>query len=263
MKTIQVTLSIFFTAVHKEIVQQWRTKRFLAVLAVFLLFGLGSPIMSSLVPEIIKSEPGGEELAKLLPPPSATDGVASYIEFLTTFGYFLAILLGMNAIAGEKETGTASLILSKPMPRWVFVLSKFTAQALVYASSFLAGTLALYYCTSILFGAVDLFMLIQVNLLMLLWMLIFCAVMLLASTIGRTVATAAGLGLGLSILIGLTRNIPHFGKWSPSGLMNWALALLSNPGSTAANPGVLIASLALILVFLIGSVVVFERQEIQ
>ena len=263
MKTIQVTLSIFITAVRKELLQQWQTKRFLVVLAVFLLFGLGAPVISNMTPELIKAEPGGEELAKLLPPPSAADAVGTYIEFFGTFGYFLAILLGMNAIAGEKESGTAGLILSKPMPRWVFVLSKFTAQSLVYTAAFLVGTLALYYCTTILFGAMDAVILIKVNLLLLLWLLIFCAAMLLASTLGRTVATAAGVGLGLLILIGLSSNIPHVGKWSPSGLMGWAMELLANPGSAAANHGALIAALALILVFLIGSMALFERQEIQ
>ena len=263
MKTIQITLSIFVTAVRKELVQQWRTKRFLAILAVFLLFGLGSPILSNMVPELIKAEPGGEELAKLLPPPSIADAVGSYIEFIGTFGYILVILLGMNAVAGEKESGTAGLILSKPMPRWAFVLSKYTAQSLVYTLAVLVGAVAVYYCTSVLFGAMDALILIKISLLLLLWLLTYAGAALLASVIGRTIATAAGVGLGLSILIGLARNIPHYGKWTPSGLMDWTGALLQNVENGAANSGALIGSLALLLICLIGSMVLFERQEIQ
>jgi len=263
MKNMQVTLSIFVTAVRKELVQLWRTKRFLAVLAVFLLFGLGSPILSNMVPEILKAEPGGEELVKLLPPPSAADAVGSYIEFIGTFGYILIIFLGMNAVAGEKETGTAGLILSKPMPRWVFVLSKYTAQSLIYTLAVLAGAMAVYYCTTVLFGAMDAVILIKISLLLLLWLLTYAGAALLASVLGRTMATAAGIGLGLSILIGLTRNIPHYGKWTPNGLMAWAGALMQNVGNEVANTGALVGSLALLLIFLIGSVVLFERQEIQ
>jgi ABC-2 type transport system permease protein len=263
MKTFQFTLSIFVTAVRKEIIQQWRTKRFLAVLAVFLLFGLGSPLISSMVPELVKSEPGGEELVKLLPPPSAADGVASYIEFIGTFGYIMVILLGMNAVAGEKESGTAGLILSKPMPRWAFVLSKFMAQSLVYSLAVVVGALAVYYCTVILFGAMDMLIIIKISLLLLLWLLTYAAVALLGSVIGRTIATAAGAGLGLSVLIMLARNIPHVGKWTPSGLMGWASALMQNVENESANTAALVGSLGLIMIFLIGSVVLFERQEIQ
>ena len=262
MKAFKVTISIFLAAVHKEIVQQWRTKRFLVVLAVFLMFGLGSPMMSKMLPELVKAEPGGEELLKLLPPPTATDGLASYIEFIGTFGYILVILLGMNAIAGEKETGTAGLILSKPMPRWVFILSKFVAQSLVYALAMLVGALSVYYCTYVLFGAVDVLMVIKISLLLLLWLLTYAGAVLLASVLGKTVATAAGVGLGLSVLIGLSSNIPVYGKWSPNGLMAWATGLLGNAGDALVNPGVLISSLVMIMIFLIGSVALFQRQEI-
>lgn len=262
MNAFKVTIMMFFTAVQKEVVQQWRTKRFLVVLAVFLLFGLGSPLMSKMLPELVKAEPGGEELVKLLPTPTAADALGSYLEFIGTFGYILVIFLGMNAIAGEKETGTAGMILSKPMPRWVFVLSKFTAQSLLYTLAILVGALTVYYCTFVLFGTVDGVMLIKMSLLLLLWLLTYAGAVLLASVIGRTVATAAGIGLGLAVLIGLARNIPHYGKFTPNGLMAWATGLIGDAGNALANPGALVGSLAMLLLFLIGSVVLFERQEI-
>jgi ABC-2 type transport system permease protein len=263
MHTIEITLKIFIAAVHKELVQQWRTKRILVILAVFLLFGLGAPVMAKMLPEILKAEPGGEELVKLLPPPKATDGLSSYVDFIGTFGYILAILLGMTAIAGEKETGTAGLILSKPMPRWVFLLSKFVAQSLVYSGAILVGSLAVYYCTFVLFGAVDSLMLIKVNLLLLLWLLTYAGAVLLASVLGRTSAMAAGLGLGLAALIGLSRNIPLYGKWTPNGLMAWAIELLGDAGTAKANPGALVGAMTMVLITLVGSIVIFERQEIQ
>ncbi len=263
MLTLKFTLSIFFAAVRKEIVQQWRTKRFLVLIAVFLLFGLGSPMLVKMTPELIKSEPNGEELIKLFPPPTAAEAVASYIDMIGSFGYIVVILMGMNAVAGEKESFTASLILSKPMPRWVFVLSKFTAQLLVYTSAFLVGGLTAYYCIVVLFGAVDVLLMIKINLLLLMFLVTYIGVALLASVLSRTVAAAGGVGLGLAVLIGLTRNIPHYGKWTPNGLMVWARELGSITENVTANPGAIIGTLALVLIFLIGSVVLFERQEIQ
>jgi hypothetical protein len=39
-------------------------------------------------------------------------------------------------VAGEKERGLTPMILSKPMPRWAFLLSKFAAQTLLYLLGF-------------------------------------------------------------------------------------------------------------------------------
>jgi ABC-2 type transport system permease protein len=262
MNAFKFTITIFFAAIQKELVQQWRTKRFLVVLAVFLLFGLGSPLMSKMLPELVKAEPGGEELVKLLPTPTAADALGSYVEFIGSFGYILVILLGMNAIAGEKETGTAGMILSKPMPRWVFVLSKFSAQSLVYTSAILAGALTVYYCTYVLFGFADGLIVIKISLLLLLWLLTYAGAVLLASVLGRTVATAAGIGLALAVVIGLARNIPRYGNWTPNGLMAWATGFTAGADNALAFPGALVGSLAMLLLFLIGSVVLLERQEI-
>ncbi|MCP4424190.1 MAG: YhfC family intramembrane metalloprotease, partial [Chloroflexi bacterium] len=129
-------LRLFVTAVRKELQQQWRTKRVLVVAAVFLLFGLGSPLLAKFTPEMLNFIEGAEQFADLIPEPTTADSLTQYIKNLTQFGFIMAILLGMGAVAGEKERGTAAMILSKPLPRWAFVLSKFAAQALVYALGF-------------------------------------------------------------------------------------------------------------------------------
>jgi len=263
MLALTSTLTIFFAAVHKELLQQWRTKRFLVIAAVFLLIGLGSPLLIKIMPELIKSEPGGEELVKLLPPPSTKEAMSSYIDMIGSFGFLLAILSGMNAIAGEKESGTAALILSKPMPRWAFVLSKFTAQLLVYIVAFLTCSMAAYYCIFVLYGTADIVVLFKVNVLLLLWFMTYVGVTLFASTLGRTVAAAGGVAFGCYLLISILSSIPNVGRFSPAGLMTWAIELGTNAENVAVHTGAVAGTLGLILVFLIGTVVLFERQEIE
>lgn len=264
MKALQVKLSIFLLSVRKEIVQQWRTKRFVVVMTVFLLIGLGSPTLVKMTPELVKSDPMGEELAKLMAPPTAADALNSYVEMIGLFGCFLAIILGMNAVAGEKESGTASLILSKPMPRWAFIVSKFAAQSLVSIAAFLVGGLAVFYCTTVLFGGVDVSDLIKASLILMLWYQAYVGAALLASVLGRTVAAAGGVGLGFTVLLSLSRNIPRCGPWTPNGLMAWAQGLVVNVDPMVVDPSKAIAgTVVLIGICLIGSVALFGRQEIE
>jgi ABC-2 type transport system permease protein len=259
---IGVEMGIFFVAVRKELIQQWRTRRLLVVMAVFILFGLTSPMVAKFTPEILKSVAGAEQFASLVPTPTSADAMGQYIKNITQFGFLLAVLLGMNAVAGEKESGTAAMILSKPMPRWAFVLSKFTAQAVVYASAFLVAGLGAYYYTLLLFGPFDALRFAAINLLLLLWLLTFVGAALLGSVIGSSIAAAAGFGLTIAIAILFAGSIPQYGMLLPSGLMGWASQLGANSGPVAANAGAVAGGVVLVVMGLVWSVAVFERQEI-
>lgn len=255
-------LAAFWISLRKELLQQVRTRRFLVVMAVFVLFGLTSPLLAKYIPEILKSVAGAEQFASLVPTPTAADAMAQYIKNISQFGFMLAVLLGMNAVAGEKETGTAALVLSKPLPRWAFVLSKFAAQTLVYLAAFTVAGLGAYYYTVILFGGLDALMFGQINLLLVLWLLTFVGAALLGSVVGSSIAMAAGVGIGLSVAILLGGSIPQYGALFPGALMSWAAALGAGTASVPVNGGALAGSFVLIVMCLVWSVALFERQEI-
>jgi ABC-2 type transport system permease protein len=255
-------LGIFFAALRKELVQQWRTRRILVVMAVFVLFGLTSPLLAKFTPEILKAVPGAEQFSYLIPTPSIADAMAQYIKNITQFGFILAVLLGMNAVAGEKESGTAAMILSKPMPRWAFILSKFGAQTVVYIAAYLVAGLGAYYYSIILFGKLDALVFTGINLLLLLWLLTYVAAALLGSVIGPTIASAAGVGIGIAVAILISGSIPVYGQLMPGGLTAWASVLGAGKGTMPPNGGAVAASFVLIVLFLVYSVALFERQEI-
>lgn len=256
--------AIFLTALRKELYQGWRTKRLLVVLAVFAIMGLFSPLAAKFTPELLRSIEGAEQFADLIPEPTMADAMNQYVKNITQFGFILAVLLGMGAVAGEKEKGTAAMILSKPMSRWAFVASKMTAQALVYAAGFGIAALGAATYTLMLFGPIDPGGFALTNLLLLLWLLAFVAVALLGSTLGSSTGAAAGIGLGGSVLLLLAGNIPDLGALAPGGLVAWAsqLGMAASGDAIAVNGGAAVMAIVIILLCLIASIGVFEAQEI-
>jgi len=256
--------AIFIAATRKELLQQWRTKRVIVVAAVFAFIGLLSPLAARFTPEILRAVPGAEQFADLIPEPSIADVMAQYVKNLTQFGFMIAILLGMGAIAGEKEKRTAALILSKPMPRWAFVCSKFTAQTFVYVGGFGISTLCAFYYTWFLFGPVDVGAFLSSNLLLLAWFMTYVAVALTGSALTRSVGAAAGVGLGGAALLMLSGNLPRFGSLMPGGLIAWAsqLGLGTSSDPVAANGGALAMALVLVVMCVLGAMAAFERQEL-
>jgi ABC-2 type transport system permease protein len=253
--------SVFGASLVKELRFQWRTKRVLIVCAIFLVFGMVSPLLAKLTPALLNSLEGVEQFAELIPEPSINDAVGQYVKNITQFGLILAILLGMGAIAGEKEKGTAAMVLSKPLPRPTFVTSKFIAQGVVYLLAFALAGVAAYYYTLFLFGALDAAAFVFGTFLLWLWLMVFAAATLLSSAIARSTGVAAGIAAGLTVLLLLAGSIPNLGALAPSGLVSWA-GQLALGGDAAPNAGAIAMSVVLVLLALTASVAVLEEQEI-
>jgi ABC-2 type transport system permease protein len=253
---------VFLVACRKELMQLWRTKRFLVVAAVFGLFGLMSPLLAYFMPQIFSSVEGAEMFAELIPTPTIKDAMDQYVKNITQFGFILAIVFGMSAVVGEKERGTTAMILSKPMPRWAFITSKFVAQSVMYVVGFLIATLCAYFYTLVLFGPLNFFNFLAVNALMLLWLLTYVAVALLGSVIGQSTPAAAGIGLGGAVILMLAANLPKVGSLTPSGLIGWASQIAVGMENAAGNGGAVAMGMVIVIMCLITSVGLFERQEL-
>jgi ABC-2 type transport system permease protein len=262
-------LGIFWTATRKEFIQLWKTNRILVAGAVFLVFGMGSPLLAKLIPEIFKSVAGMEQFATLIPTPTAADAMAQYVKNLSQFGFLLAILLGMGAVVGEKERGVAPMILSKPMPRWAFLASKFVSQGLLYLACLVLSGAGAYYYTAVLFEPVKLDSFLLMNLLFWLWLMTFVSLALLASTLGKSTVSAGGIAIGLAVVFLLAGSIPRYGLLLPGALIGWAAQIgaesalsAAASGMSAASAGALASAAAVVVLSLILSIGAFEQQEL-
>ncbi|GAB4580674.1 MAG: hypothetical protein Fur0022_34160 [Anaerolineales bacterium] len=278
--SVRAEWRVFWIATGKEFRQLWRTNRLLVMGVIFLIFGMGSPLLAKLTPEILRSVEGAEQFAELIPEPTAGDAMAQYLKNLSQFGFILAILLIMGAVVGEKERGVLPMILSKPMPRWAFIASKFTAQLGMYLGGFILAGVGAYYYTVILFGALDFGGFALLNGLLLLWLLPFVALGLLGSVIGRSTVAAGGIGLGLSVGLMLLGSIPQYGALFPGGLLAWATQVGLKAAGASASPlsggmgvssalaeftaqgGAAASAVVIILLALVLTLGVFEQQEL-
>src|ERR1019366_5004130 len=98
----------------------------------------------------------GNMVTLQLPTPTTGDAIDQLTKNLGEFGALAAILLTMGSVAGEKERGTARLILTKPASRAAFLAAKFAAIGLtLFVSTAAAGAVAYAY-TAFLFQPPDL-----------------------------------------------------------------------------------------------------------
>jgi ABC-2 type transport system permease protein len=253
---------IFWVALRKELIEQWRSYRLLVVAVTLLLFGgFIAPLTAKYTPELLRAlAPNGDEIAKLMPTPTAAVAVEEYVGNISQFGVLVVLLVAMGAVAQEKDRGTAALMLVKPLPRGVFLAAKYVALGLTLVVSIAIAGAACYYYTLLLFEALDLSSWLALNGLLLVFLLVFVALTLFCSTLTRSQVAGGGLAFGLMMVLTAIGAIPTIGDYLPGRLVTWAGGLMNGGGTTAWSA--LLVSMGLILLALLGAWFVFERQEL-
>jgi ABC-2 type transport system permease protein len=251
----------FFVAFRKEWLELNRTYRLLVVAIVLVFFGLTSPLLTKLTPEINKFVPAGSNISiQVLRPPTIGDVIVQYVKNMAQFGILLAILLTMGTVAQEKEKGTAAMILVKPLPRGTFLVAKFAALGTLFAVTLAAAGIACYYYTLLLFEAMNILNWLVLNVFLFVYVLAYVAITLLCSTLTKSQVAAGGTAVGALILLGLIGLIPALGKYLPGELVTWGTRLMQ--GDTSTSWAALGVSLGLIVVSLLAAWLVFKNQEL-
>jgi len=250
----------FATLLRKELLEQWRTTRLPVVATVFLLVGLSSPLLARFTPEILKAV-GGEQFQIILPEPTAVDAYDQLAKNVGQFGAFIAVLLAMGSVATEMERGTAALILSKPVSRGAFLLSKLIAISTTLAISTAIAAAGAWFYTLVLFEPLPVVGFAAATVLQWLALVAYAAITFLGSTLTRSAVAAAGLGVAAFIVLGILGIIPAIGRYLPTGLGGAARALvLGQSGVDVIGPT--LASVVLIAGLVSIAWLAFRRQEL-
>lgn len=214
----------------KEVKEQVRTYRFLIVAAVFVVFGISTPLLLKYLPQIM--EIAGEGMTINMPPPTAAQSLAEYLGNIGQLGLLITVLMAMGAIANELKNKTAILALSKPVSRTAFVTAKLTALSLTFTVSLAVASTFCFAYSVWLIGPSSLSSFVGVNLLTALFLIFALALTLLCSSIFRSSLAAGGLALVSLVGLSLFGMLPVIGDYTPGKLLEWGSNLLAAQGGT-------------------------------
>jgi ABC-2 type transport system permease protein len=237
---------------EKEVVELWRTYRIGLFCALFIVLGIASVVLIRYLPD----------LDRLFTPPDAElglteTGVADAVDFLVRtlveFGGLAAILLAAGSVAGERERGTAALVLARPVGRGAYLLSKFMAIAMTVALATVLGVLGAWLYTGLLFQLLPPLAMVQFGMVVWLAVMVPASITFLGSTLMRSTLGAAAFGLGAVVVLALLSASPTPSPWMPTQLVAVArVAALEDfepelvPAQTISAAGALVvASFAL------------------
>jgi ABC-2 type transport system permease protein len=223
-------MTSFGVLLKKELRDHLRTYKLLIIVAVFLLLGLGTPLIFNYLPSLLEAA-GGSPIP--IPDFTAADVVSEYLGTITQLGILVVILVSMGAVARERERGTAVMTLSKPVGRGTFIASKLAALSMTFGLGLAGGAGACYLYTTILFTELNASSFIAVNLLAGLFLLVCLSLTLLCSTLFKSQLAAGGLALVVIVVLWGLSLIPQLELYAPVGMINWGQRIIAGSGPSA------------------------------
>jgi ABC-2 type transport system permease protein len=255
-------MSGFETFVGKEAREIVRTWRIWVLPGILLFFALSGPVTAKFTPQILTSVAGMSKalIEKLVPVPTYLDGYGQWAKNLTQIALFAVIIIYGGLVSSERKSGTAILVLTKPVSRSAFVVAKALVHGAFLAASVVVGTLITWGMTALVFGTAPGGPLWTSAICWLAFALMFLALMTLLSVLLPSQAGAAGIGIGVFALMAILGLYKPLVLYTPVGL---SVA----PGTLAAgNPfpvmWPLISALALAVALVAAAAWAFRRQEL-
>lgn len=113
----------YLAFVKKELLEQVRTYKLLILFLVFFIFGMLSPLMAKLMPEILSQMPM-DGITITIPDPTAIDSYSQFFKNLTQMGLIVLVLLFSGTLTTELSKGTLINVLTKGLTRYAVILAK-------------------------------------------------------------------------------------------------------------------------------------------
>jgi ABC-2 type transport system permease protein len=247
----------------KEITEILRTWRLFVVPGILIFFGISSPILAELTPQLLASMSGLAEQGVVIEIPPATT-VDAYLQFnknAMQIALIAVIIATAGAIAGERSSGTAQMVLAKPVSRTAMVVAKalsnwgLTLVAVAVAALLCAGVTALIFDTDLLpeFAMV-------VGVWYVLAMFLVALTLFFSAVLGSN-AGAAGAGIAAYFMLTIGSLWQTAREFTPVGLLSAGdRIIMGAPDVPVVWP--VVTGLIGTLVFVGLTAVAFSRQEL-
>ena len=192
-----------------------RTKRFLIIAGVYMLFGVLGPPTARYLPEIVERYGGGLEV--VVPDPIPADGITQFNANAQQLGILAVVAVAGAALAFDANR-EMSIFLRTRATVTDIVRPRYVVNALGALAALLLGAGLALTGTWILLGSVPLASFTVGIALNALYLAFAVAVTALAASIVRTVPLTVLVTIGFLIVLGILSIVPQVSEWLPSPL---------------------------------------------
>ncbi len=251
------------TLFHKEVVENWRHKKWIWVPLVIMLFAIMEPLSYYFLPQIMESVGDVPEGMNFdIPTIEPETALMMSVESLSTYGVIVITLISMGTIAGERHQGITEMLFAKPITCTNYITAKWVSYALLSVLSLFVSLCMGWYYINLLFGSIPFSSLVITISFYSLWFIFIVTISIFYNTICKNAGLVLACTIGtLFILSGINTVIGHKLPWFPNQLsvhIETAITSTDIPTNLIGTASIIII---LIVILLITSIQVCQRRE--
>jgi len=201
-----------------------RTRRWVALLAVNLLFAVVGPFTARYAGELV--ERFGEGIDVTFPEPLPPDGMIQYIDGALQLGLLTAVIVAAGALAFDSKPTIGVFFRTRVAEMSRILLPRYVVSTVAAILTFVLGALLAWYETVLLLGSPDAASTIAGVAYASLYLALAIALVAAFAGLFRTGLGAVLGALGTLLLMPIAGLLPMFEEWLPSYLAGATTSLL-------------------------------------
>lgn len=244
-------MSTWLLLFRKEMLESARNFKWIWIPLVFLSLGVSNTITTYYMPEILQAGGVSAEAAKLIPVPTSEEIIVKSLSQYGTIGLLVFALSFMGIVAGERQSGSAIMVLVKPVSHVHYITSKWAAMTAITLAAVTLGQLGTGYYMNVLFDDNVYSDVLVSGLVYALWLVLINSITLLLSCLMKAQAGIAFVSVAFAALLSLvTGLLGDAMRWSPSRLTAEAGRIVKEGGAGDDLWLLVLITSALIVIFL-------------
>jgi len=201
-----------------------RTKRWVALLGVYVFFGFVGPLTARYISEILENFGGGVQV--VVPEPVPADGIASYVSNATQVGLLVAVGVSAAALAFDAKPQMGIFLRTRVTHVREIITPRYLVATAAVAVSFTIGSAVALYESTVLMGSLPFGGWLLGTLLGCLYLAFAVAVVAAVSGKTNSVLVTAITSIGALLVLPIIGIAPYVGEWLPSHLVGAVDALV-------------------------------------
>jgi len=136
-----------------EVLRLTRTKKWVALMGVYVAFGLIGPLTARYIEQILSRVGASDGTTITVPPPTPADGLIQYVSNASQIGTLVVVIVAAGALAFDAIPEMGVFLRTRVSPTWKILVPRLVVSFGAAAGAFLIGTGVAWYETWTLLGA--------------------------------------------------------------------------------------------------------------
>lgn len=240
-----------------------KTSKFIIFPVVIIIFAILSPLTARYMNEILDLALSESGIDIDFTDPVVLDSYIQYVGNLFETIIFVVLFIGVGFFIKDKTKGLLPLVLSKPINKTKYLISKFTSLSILIFISLVLGYIVFSYYTYFVFDKVDLLAVFLVSILFFVYVIFILSIALFSATFFSSYLGAVSVTLGIYIVTSmLTIFEVSIFKYLPGFISKNSIDILMDNSITSdvlLNIGL---TILVSIIFILLSINKFKKQDI-